>query len=218
MNIGPIKGSIITNIIQATKPKILLELGGYIGYSTILFASNLPEGGRHICVEHNPTFAAIIMALVDLAGLKDIVQVIIGASSEVIPQLAGGKHLGGKCPGGGEKGQMDQIGLLFLDHLKPLYTTDLKLCEELRLVRKGTVVVADNMVKPGNPEFHRYVNLSMEEKAREMEGMPGGMPGAVSVGVTGGGRKEVVYETEWIESWEPQGVRDAVEVCRCASA
>jgi catechol O-methyltransferase len=39
--------------------------------------------------------------------------------------------------------------MMFLDHYKPAYTTDLKLCEELGLIHKGTVLAADNVIKPG---------------------------------------------------------------------
>jgi len=86
---------------------------------------------------------------------------------------------------------------MFLDHLKPLYMPDLKLCESLGLVREGTVLAADNMVKPGNPPYHEYINLRAEEKKRLAEGKIGadrGDPG-------------LIYENKWIESWEPQAVR-----------
>ena len=39
---------------------------------------------------------------------------------------------------------MRRIDLLFLDHYKPAYTRDLKLCEELGLVAQGSIYVADN--------------------------------------------------------------------------
>lgn len=89
------------------------------------------------------------------------------------------------------------IDFMFLDHLKPLYTPDLKLCESLGLIHEGTVLAADNMVKPGNPPYHEYVNLSAKDKMLLAEGKTGserGDPG-------------LVYENQWIESWEPQAVR-----------
>jgi catechol O-methyltransferase len=85
---------------------------------------------------------------------------------------------------------------MFLDHLKPMYTTDLKLCEYLGLVKVGTVLVADNMVKPGNPQYHKYVNSTTEEKMTDAEGREGAAAGC----------PYLEYENQWIESWEPQAV------------
>ncbi|KAF8537156.1 S-adenosyl-L-methionine-dependent methyltransferase [Trichophaea hybrida] len=198
MNIGEMKGLHIVNQISTVRPKICLELGGYIGYSTILFGSAVKEaaGGnnaaKYYCLEHNPVFAAIIMALVDLAGLSDVVKVVIGPSTESISRLA-------------EEGVLkDGVDFMFLDHLKPLYTPDLKLCESLGLIKVGTVLAADNMVKPGNPPYHKYVNMSPSEKAVEAEGKKGAERGDPTLR----------YENEWIESWEPQAVRDALEISK----
>jgi catechol O-methyltransferase len=85
---------------------------------------------------------------------------------------------------------------MFLDHLKPMYTPDLKLCEYLGLVKVGTVLVADNMVKPGNPPYHEYVNSTPEEKMMDAEGLDGPRKGC----------PYLEYENQWIESWEPQAV------------
>jgi len=79
MNVGELKGSHITALLAEVAPKISVELGGYVGYSTILFGNAVKqaagEGARYYCLEYNPTFAAVIMALVDLAGLADVVKV-----------------------------------------------------------------------------------------------------------------------------------------------
>lgn len=139
---------------------------------------------RYYCLEYNPIFAAVIMALTDLAGLADVVKVVIGPSTESIARLAPALQAAGG------------LDFVFLDHLKPLYTPDLKLCESLGLVRAGTVLAADNMVKPGNPPYHKYVNMTPQEKLADAAGKKGaerGEPG-------------LIYESEWIESWEPQAV------------
>jgi len=161
-----------------------------VGYSTIMFGSAVKEtaagsAARYYCLEYNPVFAAIIMALVDLAGLSDIVKVVIGPSTSSISRLAAEGVL------------KDGVDFMFLDHLKPLYTPDLKLCESLGLIKVGTVLAADNMVKPGNPPYHKYVNMSPSEKAAEAEGKRGAERGDPTLR----------YENEWVESWEPQAVR-----------
>lgn len=133
MNVGEFKAKIVCNLIQKVKPQVMVELGGYCGYSAIAFGAALREAGgkRYYSLEYSPEFGAVISSLVDLAGLSDIVKVEIGASSASLRRL----H---------REGTLDQIDLMFLDHVKPLYTPDLKLCEELGLVRPGSWLAADN--------------------------------------------------------------------------
>jgi catechol O-methyltransferase len=61
-------------------------LGGYIGYSCILFGDAVRKAGgeRYYSLEMNPEFAAVIMSLVDLAGLSGIVKVIVGSSDALL--------------------------------------------------------------------------------------------------------------------------------------
>lgn len=103
-----------------------------------------------------------------------------------------------------------------MDHLKPLYTQDLKVIEELGLLKvgkgeEGCLIVADNMIKPGNPKYHRYVNSSVDEKKADI-GKPEKLEACEEKGVKGD--PGYVYESKFIESWEPQGVKDAIEVTR----
>lgn len=133
MNVGEFKAKIVTDLIKEVRPQVMVELGGYCGYSAIAFGAAFREAGgtRYYSLEYNPEFGAVISSLVDLAGLRDVVQVEIGASSSSLRRLAA-------------DGTLKKIDLLFLDHVKPLYTPDLKLCEELGLVGPGSVLAADN--------------------------------------------------------------------------
>lgn len=155
MNVGELKGKIVTDLIAETKPQTMVELGGYVGYSAILFADALRKAGgkRYFSLERNAVFAAVIMALVDLAGLADVVKVIVGPSADSIKRLHAENHF-------------QKIDMLFLDHYKPAYTPDLKLCEQLRLITPGSVLVADNVIAPGNPPYLEYVRSSVDEKRR----------------------------------------------------
>ncbi|PSR76965.1 S-adenosyl-L-methionine-dependent methyltransferase [Coniella lustricola] len=227
MNIGEFKSGIVTKLIAQVKPRVMVELGGYVGYSAIVFGAALRaanSGGRYYSLEYNPEFGAVIASLVDLAGLHDVVKVEIGASSSSLQRLyADGTF-------------QDGIDLLFLDHVKPLYVQDLKLCEELGIVRPGSVLAADNVVKPGNPPYLKYVRSSVQEKRDEARTASGGdaqsLPHRTSSTATNGqlfklndkgevtepklfGNPNLVYESEFVEGWEPSGVPDAVEITRC---
>lgn len=133
MNVGEFKAKIVCDLIKEVKPQVMVELGGYCGYSAIAFGAALREAGgrRYYSLEYNPEFGAVISSLVDLAGLSDIVKIEIGASSSSLRRL----HM---------DGTLNKIDLVFLDHVKPLYTPDLRLCEELGLVGPGSWLAADN--------------------------------------------------------------------------
>lgn len=166
-------------------PTTMVELGGYVGYSTLLFASHLRSPSRYFCLELNPLFGALIMALVDLAGLAGVVTVIIGPSDMSLRRL----HA---------EGVLTKIDVLFLDHFKPAYVRDLKLCESLGMVVAGSVLVADNVVKPGNPPYLKYVRASVEEKKKEaLQDEAGDVPI---------GDPLLRYESRMVESFEPTGI------------
>ena len=52
---------------------------------------------------------------------------------------------------------IEHIDVLFLDHWEKFYVPDLRLCEELGLLKKGSVIVADNTDMPGAPDYLKYV-------------------------------------------------------------
>jgi predicted O-methyltransferase YrrM len=188
-----------------------VEFGGYVGYSCILFGDAVRKAGgqSYFSLERNPEFAAVIASLVDLAGLSDLVKVIVGSSGASIRRLHAAKAL-------------HHIDLMFLDHYKPAYTTDLKLCEELGFVTPGTVLVADNVITPGNPPYLGYVRSSVVEKhsASQYSKTTDGVDtrfkervanqymkreGAAKLDSSVKGNPNLVYESKLINSFEPSG-------------
>lgn len=211
MNVGEDKGKIVCDLISEVKPKVMVELGGYIGYSCILFGNAVREAGgeRYFSLERNPEFAAVIASLADLAGLSDVIKVIVGSSDASIKRL----H---------SAGVLTHIDLMFLDHYKPAYTTDLKLCEELKLVTVGSVLAADNVIKPGNPPYLEYVRSTTEQKRKASSGQTvNGVDtrfadrtskqyqkrqGDEKLDDARIGDPNLVYESKLVNSWEPSGV------------
>jgi catechol O-methyltransferase len=207
MNVGEYKGKIVTDLIRDVKPRVMIELGGYCGYSTILFSSTVREvgGEKYYSLERSPKFAKNIEILVEYAGLSDIVEVVVGPSDEGIRKLW-------------SEGKLKLIDIMFLDHYKPAYTTDLKLCEELGLIQKGTVLAADNVIKPGNPPYLEYVRSTVEQKKARLtqeskadtENFPGRSAtqyGTVEkLSTTVKGNPNIIYQSSLQNSWEPSGV------------
>ncbi|KAB8346265.1 hypothetical protein FH972_023309 [Carpinus fangiana] len=231
MNVGEDKGRIVTDLIAQQTPQTMLELGGYVGYSCILFGAAVKQAARaaghptprYYSLERNPEFAAVIMCLVALAGLDDVVTVVVGSSDASIARL----HTEGRLAGG--------VDMMFLDHYKPAYTTDLKLCEQLGLIVPGrTVLCADNVITPGNPPYLEYVRSTVAEKRATAQKIADGegngvdarfadrtakqylkREGEAKLDVTRQGKPGLVYESQLVESFEPSGERDGVEVTRC---
>jgi catechol O-methyltransferase len=163
MNVGNFKGKIVCDLIADLKPETMVELGGYVGYSAIMFgdAARRAGGKRYLSLERNPEFAAVSTMLIDLAGLRDVVRVHVGPSDSSLKRLY-------------DEGQLERIDLLFLDHYKPAYTTDLKLCEYYGLITPGSVMAADNVIFPGNPPYLKYVRSTVQEKRAAAKEYPKG--------------------------------------------
>lgn len=161
INVGIEKGQIVADLINETKPQTMIELGSYVGYSAVLFGDAVRRNGgkRYLSLELNPLYAAITKMMVELAGLRDFVTIIVGRSDVSLHKLF-------------TKGEVKHIELMFIDHFKPLYTTDLKLCEQLGMVSAGSILVADNVIYPGNPVYLEYVRSTVEQK-REAAKKPG---------------------------------------------
>ncbi|KAI9824746.1 MAG: hypothetical protein M1832_001572 [Thelocarpon impressellum] len=225
MNVGAHKGRIVTDLIAETKPKVMVELGGYVGYSAVLFGHAVRKvgGERYWSLERNPEFAAVARSLVDLAGLSDIVRIVVGPCAESLRRLD-------------DEGALRHIDLLFLDHHKPAYLPDLRLAEDLHMIGKGSVLAADNVIKPGNPPYLEYVRAGYDEKLtgllkRAAEG--GGLvkwsfangcgnskymvrPSGAGLGSEAMGNPSLVYTSTLVKSFEPTG--DEVSAAMMPSA
>jgi catechol O-methyltransferase len=155
MNIGATKGAFVTSLIAERKPSVMIELGGYVGYSAILFGDAIRANGgkQFLSIEKNPEVAAVANQLVDLAGLRDIVRILVGASDEVLLELVR------------DRKEIAEIEMIFIDHWQRLYRPDLWLLEELDVLVPGTsVLVADNVIMPGAPEYLEWVKATTEQK------------------------------------------------------
>ena len=223
MNVGEHKGPTVCDLISEVKPKVMVELGGYVGYSCILFGDVFRKAGgkQYFSLEKSPEFAAVIMVLVELAGLSDVVKVVVGPSDTSLKRL----HA---------EGVLKHIDLLFLDHYKPAYTIDLKLSEELKLVGLGSVLAADNVVKPGNPPYLKYVRSTTAEKREAAKSKAGhnedvkqsenpaadqytGWEESSTLNSPLKGNPNLVYKSEFIEGWEPSGVPVSIHACRSSN-
>ncbi|OQE29977.1 hypothetical protein PENSTE_c002G01679 [Penicillium steckii] len=160
INVGNKKGPTIIDLIAQRKPSLMIELGAYVGYSALLFGNALKShGGKLISIELNPEVAAVAGHLVNLAGLRDNVEIIVGASTEVLQDLVREK-------------EVQEVEMIFIDHWQKLYCQDLWLLEELNVLVPGkTMLIADNVIMPGAPDYLQWVMASSAEKKKLVESL-----------------------------------------------
>lgn len=123
-----------------------------MGYSAIRIGRLLPKGAKFYSIELNPKFAAIAREMIKFAGLEDVCDVFVGESADVLKTLK-------------QKISAETLDLVFIDHWKTLYLRDLKLMEQLGLLKTGTTLVADNVIFPGAPDYLAYVRSSPKYKS-----------------------------------------------------
>lgn len=173
ISIGGHKANILSNFIAKQKPQTIVELGGYLGYSAILFAEsmrrehNSNHGLQVWSLEMNTGFASIARDMIELAGLSDIVTIVVGTAESSLQMLK-------------DEGKVKQIDILFLDHAEELYVADFKVCKELSLLKKGSVIIADNVVRPGAPEYRALMRGDPNLKSEGVMGFI--QPGDLEVG------------------------------------
>jgi predicted O-methyltransferase YrrM len=133
IHVSPNQGKLLQLLAQGQKASRILEIGTLGAYSTIWMARALPPGGRLITLEFEPKHAEVARANLAAAGLKDIVDVRVGKGIDLLPKLL--------AEGAGP------FDFIFIDADKQSYPE--YFTWSLKLSRKGTVIIADNVVRKG---------------------------------------------------------------------
>jgi predicted O-methyltransferase YrrM len=133
IHVSPNQGKLLLLLARVQGARAILEIGTLGGYSTIWLARALPAGGRLITLEADPRHAEVARANIARAGLADVVELRLGRALETLPQLAAE----GRGP----------FDLIFIDADKPSYPD--YLAWVLKLSRRGSLILADNVVRDG---------------------------------------------------------------------
>jgi len=133
INVSPAQGKLLQLLAQLQGARAILEIGTLAGYSTIWLARALPTGGQMITLEAEPKHAEVARANIARAGLSDVVELRLGPALETLPRLAAE----GRGP----------FDLIFIDADKQ--STAEYFSWALRLARRGSLIVVDNVVRNG---------------------------------------------------------------------
>ena len=86
---GAVEGRLLQTLVLLARPRLVLELGTYSGYSALWMASALPPGGRIVTCELDDTHADVAERHIRAAGMADHVEVRRGPALETLATLDG---------------------------------------------------------------------------------------------------------------------------------
>jgi predicted O-methyltransferase YrrM len=132
-NVAPNQGKLLMLLAQIQKARNILEIGTLGAYSTIWLARALPPGGRVVTLEADPRHAEVARANIARAGLADVIELRVGPALATLPQLLAEGYR--------------PFDLVFIDADKP--NNPAYLTWALKLSRRGTLIIADNVVRNG---------------------------------------------------------------------
>jgi len=134
----------------------VLEIGTFIGFSTMGWVEAVGPDGHVTALEFDAGYAAIAEDTLAKNGIKNV-DVVIGDARESIKKLA--------------EGLEEPYDLIFVDADKTSYVTYLELVLEFskagsgtRLLRKGGVILADNVLTRG--EFEMSLGRLKEDETQ----------------------------------------------------
>ena len=123
---GHVQGRVLSMISHMIRPKRILELGTFTGYSALCLAEGLAEGGKLVTIEHNDELEETIRRNFARSPLGEKIDLLIGDAKELLHRPL----------------MVDTYDLVFIDADKREYCAYLDLVYPL--VPVGGFILADN--------------------------------------------------------------------------
>ena len=127
---GHLQGRLLKMIVSMIRPKNILEVGTFSGYSAICMAEGLPEGGRLYTYEINDEMEDFTRPWIEGSAVSDKIEFIIGDANVEAPKLG------------------IEFDMAFIDGDKRTYLETYETV--LRLLRSGGFILADNTLWDGH--------------------------------------------------------------------
>ncbi|MBL9148528.1 MAG: O-methyltransferase [Phycisphaerae bacterium] len=153
IHVSPLQGRWLHVLAKAIGARRILEIGTLAGYSAICMARALPRDGTLVTLEIDPRHAAIARRNVEIAGLADRVEIVLGAALDSLERL--------------RRERVFPFDLVFIDADKARCTEYLD--QAVELARVGATIVVDNVVREGRVSDARSTDPSVQGVRRLME-------------------------------------------------
>lgn len=135
---GHLQGRILSMISKMIRPKSILEIGTYTGYSALCLAEGLTDDGILHTIDNNPERETLVNNYINEAGFTGRIIAHVGDAARLIPELPG------------------EFDLVFIDADKSNYSLYFDLV--IDRMPSGGVILSDNVlwsgkvVEPINPK------------------------------------------------------------------
>ena len=126
---GFVQGRLLSMFSHMIKPRVVLEIGTYLGYSALCFAEGLADGGKVITLDIQEDTNAVARSFVEKSDFRDSIEFHLGFATDIIPTL------------------VETFDLIFIDADKPNYSNYYDLV--IDKVRAGGFIIADNVLWSG---------------------------------------------------------------------
>ena len=126
---GHLQGRVLSMISKLFRPKSILEIGTYTGYSAICLAEGLASDGTLITIDKNEELEGRVREYFEEAGLTSRIQYRIGDATRIVSELTG------------------PFDLVFIDADKENYSRYYDMV--IDKVREGGIILADNVLWSG---------------------------------------------------------------------
>jgi len=126
---GHLQGRTLSMISHMIKPKTVLEIGTFTGYSAICLAEGLAENGKIITIDINEELEAFAKKYFVKAGIETKIEQRIGDAMEFVPSIT------------------EELDLVFIDADKTNYANYYEMV--LPKLRIGGYIIADNVLWSG---------------------------------------------------------------------
>jgi catechol O-methyltransferase len=155
VNVGDEKGVILDAAVRRANPRLVLELGTYVGYSALRILRAAPDA-KVVTVELAEANAEIARRIWAHAGVEGRIACVVGTVGD------GGQTLDALAAEHGfSTGALD---FLFIDHDKDAYLADLLSIVDRGWLHTGAIVVADNVKNPGSPKYRAFMRQQQDQR------------------------------------------------------
>ena len=148
---GHVQGRVLSMLSKMIRPKRILELGTFTGYSALCLAEGLSEDGRLITIEHNDEMEESIRRNLALSPLGEKIELVIGDAKEwlgVFRERSQASYCLENAPEALQVRDEGLFDLVFIDADKKEYCEYLDLV--LPLMNEGGWILADNTLWDGH--------------------------------------------------------------------
>jgi caffeoyl-CoA O-methyltransferase len=126
---GFFQGRVLSMLSHMIGPRIVLEIGTYLGYSALCLAEGLADGGKVITMDIQEETNRIAKSYVARTGYADRIEFLLGQAADLIPGLP------------------ETPDVVFIDADKTNYSNYFDLV--IDRIRPGGFIIADNVLWSG---------------------------------------------------------------------